>query len=107
MVKEVITKCDVCGREGAKRHSFVYDRRMDAAGSMENIYHDVDLCVIHFDELVLKFGHPREHRSRYQDRAAARAYGRRVKQWAEVKAVWKRMTPEERQLAISIEEARG
>ena len=107
MAKETITTitCDICGRAGAKSHSFVYDRRCDAAGSMENVWHDVDLCAIHFGALVLKFGHPREHSSRYQGREKARAYGVKVKAWTEAEAmVWEHMTPDERYLAISIEE---
>ena len=107
MTKTTITtiRCDICGREDAKSHSFVYDRLPAGAGSSENFYHEVDLCLIHFDELVHKFGHPNEHRSRYQDRAEARAYGVKVKAWTEAEAmVWGRMTPDERHLAFSIEE---
>lgn len=107
MAKETITRCDICGREGAKSHSFLYDRRCDAASSMENVYHDVDLCSIHFDELVRKFGHPRKHRSRYQGRAEARAYGTKVKEWTEAEAgVWERMTADDRDVALDIENLR-
>jgi hypothetical protein len=106
MAKEVITKitCDICGRSDAISHSFLYDRRMDAAGSMENVSYDVDLCTIHFDALVGLFGHPSGYRSRYQGREKAREYGRKVMTWIDAEiGVWRRMTPDERKLAISIE----
>ena len=49
MVKEVteVVRCDICGDSPAKRLGFAYERRMDAAGSMENVYYDIDLCVLH------------------------------------------------------------
>lgn len=49
MVKEVteVVKCDVCGTSPGTHLSFPYDRRCDAAGSMENIYYDIDLCTMH------------------------------------------------------------
>lgn len=36
--------CDKCGKNNAKPVQVFIDRRMDAAGSMENLYDDVDLC---------------------------------------------------------------
>ena len=41
-----ILVCDVCDtRKDVKRHSWSIDRKMDAAGSMENISVAVDLCL--------------------------------------------------------------
>jgi hypothetical protein len=40
-----VTHCDVCDCSIAKSISFVYDRTMDAAGSMSDDSYDVDLCV--------------------------------------------------------------
>jgi len=107
MVKEVTEKisCDICGREGAEGHSFFYDRRMDAAGDMDDEFYDVDLCASHMRAVVVKFGHPWEHYSRSVGRSGARAYGRRVKDWIEAEmGVWKRMSVDERWLAVSIED---
>lgn len=42
-----LTVCDVCKdrNKEAKRHTFFLERKMDAAGSMDNEYSDpVDLC---------------------------------------------------------------
>ena len=37
--------CDICGsKERVKVHCYVYDRATDAAGAMEDIYYQVDLC---------------------------------------------------------------
>ena len=106
MAKEttVVINCDICGAAGAESHSFFYDRRCDPAGSMENVYYDVDLCGVHFAELVRKHGHPREHRVRLVDRSKARAYGIAAKDWIELMvAIWAKMTPDERSLALAIE----
>jgi len=41
-----ILVCDVCDtRKDVVRHSWPIDRKMDAAGSMENISVAVDLCL--------------------------------------------------------------
>jgi len=40
-----ITVCDVCGtQKDVQRVSFSYDRRADAAGSVEDVYETFDLC---------------------------------------------------------------
>lgn len=104
MAKETVTtiSCDVCG-ETAASNSFIYDRITDAAGSMENVYYDVDLCQAHFDELVRKHGHPKEHRLRLVNRSDAIAYGSKVKSWAEMQCtIWRKMSNEEKLLALAI-----
>lgn len=96
--------CDICGSENAESYSFIYDRRLDAAGSLENWYHDVDLCGGHSAELVRKYGHPKDYGLRVVNRADAIAYGKAVKEWAEMKeSIWRKMSSEERQLALAIE----
>ncbi len=106
MAKEIITtiSCDICGGTDAGSHSFLYDRIADAAGSMEDVYYDVDLCTMHFGELVRVHEHPRGYRQRLVNRSRAIAYGSRVKDWIELqKGIWKKKTPEERKLALDIE----
>lgn len=46
MAKREVSDCDCCGKESkqAQRISVKIGRNMDAAGSMENEYADVDLC---------------------------------------------------------------
>lgn len=103
MVKKIVTTCycDMCKRE-AKSYSFVYDRVADAAGGMENLYYDVDLCSSHFAELVRKHGRPDDHRLRL-GRSSAIAYGSKVKIWAEMQIkIWAKMSNEERGLALAI-----
>jgi len=40
-----ITICDICGtRKDVQKVWFPYDRKMDAAGSMENVGETFDLC---------------------------------------------------------------
>ena len=36
--------CDICGERTDNTVSYVYDRRMDAAGSMEDVCFTRDLC---------------------------------------------------------------
>jgi hypothetical protein len=43
-MKTELISCDCCGAAYAKSVSFYIDRRMDAAGSMEDLYESVDLC---------------------------------------------------------------
>lgn len=38
------TNCDRCGCSGAQGFSLFKERRADAAGGMENMYHSFDLC---------------------------------------------------------------
>ena len=106
MAKTTVTtySCDICNREGAKRHSFFFDRGMDAAGSMENEYYDVDLCPMHFRELARKHGTPKEYSQSRVGRKQAMKYGYGVKAWIEMqKVVWRKMSNEERRLALQIE----
>lgn len=53
-----ITVCDVCGeKNGVERVSFVVDRRMDPAGSMDDVCKTIDICQKHFllaTKIVLK-----------------------------------------------------
>lgn len=44
--------CDTCGNADARAVSYFVDRRMDAAGSMENEYETVDLCADHMASLL-------------------------------------------------------
>jgi hypothetical protein len=44
--KHVIT-CTVCGKDGATVFRVKVDRRMDAAGSMEDVWERIDLCPDH------------------------------------------------------------
>ncbi len=106
MVKEIRTsiRCDICGGGDAESHCFRCGRRTDAAGSMENVYYDVDLCTLHFGELVRKHGDPADYRQRLVGRSREIAYGSGVKDWIELqKVIWKKMTPDERNLALAIE----
>jgi hypothetical protein len=49
-----IIVCDMCGsKDNVKRRSYYYDRKMDAAGSMENVCETYDLCE-HCELLVYK-----------------------------------------------------
>jgi len=41
---KTIMLCDTCGKEAAKRISIKTGRRPDAAGQMEDITADIDLC---------------------------------------------------------------
>ena len=106
LAKEIVTtiRCDICGNIDAESHSFLCDRMMDAAGSMENVYYDVDLCSIHFCEFVRQHGHPSDYSQRLVNRSLAIAYGSRVKDWIEsyIK-IWKKMTSDERELSLAIE----
>ena len=106
MVKAVteIVYCDICVEAGAKEYSFVYDRRCDAAGSMENWWHDADLCAVHFNELVRVNSHPDQHRIRVVGRSGAIAYGAKVKEWIEsYRDIWGKMSPAEKRLSVQIE----
>ena len=103
MVKKTESYCDICASEGAESHSFFYDRRCDAAGSMDDEYYGIDLCSPHFDELVRKHGHPKDHRQRLVGRSVARAYGSGVKSWAEMQvSIWHKMSSEDKELALAI-----
>ena len=107
MAKEVIEKiyCDICGETAEVSKSYLYDRRMDAAGSMENCWYDVDLCAMHYDELTRMAG-PDTVSIRRQ-RGLAMAYGSRVKQWVEQQAsIWKQMLEDEKRLWMDIESLR-
>ncbi len=100
---EKTVSCDICGAENAVSHSFVYDRVADAAGGMENLYYDIDLCSAHFAELVSKHGHPRDNRWRRVGKRATIAYGSGVKEWAEMQAdIWPTMSKDDQRLALAI-----
>lgn len=43
MKKEIIF-CDRCGAEGARPIDIIVDRRLDAAGSMDDIWESIDIC---------------------------------------------------------------
>ena len=43
-MKIEIIKCDVCGATPALTHWFTMDRRLDGAGSMEDVQEPRDLC---------------------------------------------------------------
>ena len=104
MAKETTTtiSCDICGR-GAESHGFYYDRRCDAAGSMDDKFYDVDLCQAHFDELVRKHGHPFQHSFRIVGRSDAIKYGSQVKEWCEMQqTIWRKMSSDEKALALEI-----
>ena len=110
MAKTIITTCtcDICDREKAESHSFFYDRRMDAAGDMDDLYYEADLCPMHFRELVRKHGEPGNYTSYKAGRGEAMSYGSRVKSWIEMQqTIWAKMSGEERALATKIEQARG
>ncbi len=49
--------CDACKAEGAREISYFVDRRMDAAGSMENEYETIDLCHAHMAALLNELLH--------------------------------------------------
>lgn len=51
MKKEIIL-CDVCGVKNAETLSIQVDRTMDGAGSMENIYEQIDLCPKHVNTFI-------------------------------------------------------
>jgi hypothetical protein len=53
-VKVEIVKCDVCGVDGAKTCYFHVDRKMDAAGSMDDEHESMDLCDEHAWQAYLK-----------------------------------------------------
>jgi hypothetical protein len=44
--------CDVCGAAGAKDLQYFESREMGAAGSMENNYGHIDLCLEHAIRLL-------------------------------------------------------
>lgn len=46
-MKETVVRCDICGKPGASEVSFYVNRRLDAAGSPDNEYEHLDLCVSH------------------------------------------------------------
>ncbi len=46
MKREIIT-CDICKAEGALTCWFTTDRKMDAAGSMDDVQECLDLCHRH------------------------------------------------------------
>lgn len=46
MKKEIIS-CDICKATGATTVWFTVDRRMDRAGSMDDVEESVDLCPKH------------------------------------------------------------
>jgi hypothetical protein len=46
-MKEIVFRCDVCQKLGAETLRTTVDRRMDPAGSMEDIEDDIDLCQEH------------------------------------------------------------
>ena len=103
-ITTVTTCCDICKREGAESHSFFFDRRMDAAGSMDNEYYNVDLCSIHFREIVRKCGDPKKYSWSVVGRPRAIRYGSDVKEWIEMqKIIWSRMSSSEWSLALQIE----
>lgn len=107
MSREVITiiKCDICERAEAKSYFFVYDQKMKTAGSMENVYYPIDLCDIHFDEIVRKYGHPQDYKESAVGRHKSLAYGRKVRSWTEQQIdVFFAMSSEEKKLALQIEE---
>lgn len=45
-MKKTLCYCDRCGSKDALTVSVFIDRTMDAAGSMDNIYEDIDLCHV-------------------------------------------------------------
>ena len=109
MAKTTVTtcSCDICNREGAKGHSFFFDRVMDVAGGMENEYYNVDLCPMHFREIVRKYGDPKKYSRLAVGRPQAMRYGSTVKGWIEMqKIIWSKMSNDERRLALQIEELR-
>jgi hypothetical protein len=36
--------CDICGKHPANYLSFCHDRKLDAAGSMYDVFFEIDLC---------------------------------------------------------------
>jgi len=41
-----ILVCDLCNtRQNVERHSWTIDRKLDAAGSMDDVFVNVDLCL--------------------------------------------------------------
>jgi hypothetical protein len=44
-MREVIIRCDICSAAGAQTIYLTVDRRMDGAGSMEDVQESADLCL--------------------------------------------------------------
>ena len=107
MVKKIITiiRCDICDREEAKEFGFRYDRRMDAGGSMENVYYDADLCRIHADAVFHLHGHPDDYSERTVGRSKSLEYNSKIREWIEQQIdVWGNLSPDEKYLALTIED---
>jgi hypothetical protein len=47
-----ITVCDICQKQPALYCSFVVDREMDAAGSMDDVAESMDLCLEHMRDFL-------------------------------------------------------
>lgn len=47
MAREHIIYCDICGKKESVECSFYVDRRLDAAGSMDDEFEHMDLCRDH------------------------------------------------------------
>ena len=44
--------CDVCGSRECKSYSFAVDRKLDAAGSSDDVCHTFELCDKHYADVL-------------------------------------------------------
>lgn len=102
IVTEVV-RCDVCGVKPAKRLCFPWDRIADGAGSMEDVYYDVDLCDLHWLEVHRLLANYDEQPTRVSKQTMGRGDRRDFKQRIEgIIGAWEKMSGEEQVLTKQI-----
>lgn len=63
-MKETIIYCDICRAPGALTCYFTVDRRLDPAGSSDDVQESMDLCCKHQWEAFLRATHPQGMRGK-------------------------------------------
>ncbi len=105
MVKEVTEtiRCDICGVDPAERLCFAYEREMDAAGSMEDIFYDIDLCDLHWYEVHLLLVNYEQQPTRVSSRTMTRSSRWDLKQKiVGIRRAWRKMSADEQGLIKQI-----
>ena len=100
--------CDVCGKEAKESLEFVIDRQMNAAGSIESVWYDVDLCSMHLREMTQKcctvlgisFSDDLRTIFRKMERYEKMELSQHIDTMIEI---WSKMSAEDRMLAMEIE----
>ena len=113
MVTKTTTKklCDICGKKAVKSLSIPIGSHLDAAGSDEIVWYDIDLCGIHLKEISHMAGFEDEVRfcklfgaryrktEEYPTTYERRELSRRIEM---LKDIWRDMSVEDKALAKKI-----